>query len=273
MNLLMKILLQTTIPYTSDDWNINRFSLLHAHLRDCGFDVTSRDKDASLAEIDRSDFDQLWLFAVDPGTGLSGGECAAITRFNQSGRGILVARDHQDLGSSVCTIGGIGAAHYFHSLNPDPDASRRTRDDRQAADIDWPNFHSGQNGEYQRIDVAGERHALLARADGSAIEWFPAHPHEGDVGAPPSEPTARVIATGTSQVTGRPFNLAVAFEPDGKRGRGIAESSFHHFCDYNWDPRSGCPSFVTDPSSDEVIRDPARLDDIRTYVRNVADWL
>ena len=270
----MKILLQTTIPFTADDWNISRFSLLHSYLHDAGFDVTGSDKnDGGLASIDRSGYAQLWLFAVDTGSGLTKDECAAITRFRKSGRGVLSARDHQDLGSSLCTIGGIGAANYFHSQNPDPDPTRRERDDPQAADIDWPNFHSGQNGEYQKIHIAGDLHPLLARPDGSPVEWFPAHPHEGDIGAPSSDPSARAIATGTSSATGRPFNLIVAFEGDGQNGRGIAESSFHHFCDFNWDPRKGCPSFVTDPTSDDVIRDPKRLDDIKTYVRNAAAWL
>jgi hypothetical protein len=272
----MKILLQTTIPNIRDDWNISRFSMLHACLEQSGFEVTSRNKEEGntlLERIDKTGFDQMWLIAVDTGNALSTAECDAITRFRQAGRGLLVTRDHQDLGSSVCTIGGIGAAHYFHSRNIDPDPERRQRDDRQAADIDWPNYHSGQNGNYQRIAVAGDRHPLLARKDGSTIEWFPSHPHEGAVGAPPGDSSARVIATGTSETTHRPFNLVVAFEGDDAAGRGVAESSFHHLCDYNWDPRSGCPSFVSDPAGDAVIRDPARLEDIRTYVRNVANWL
>ena len=268
----MRILLQTTIPSTPDDWHIGRFSMLHRLLTDSGHEVTSRDRDENLAHIDRSHFDQLWLFAVDAGDGIDEHDCAALTRFRRSGRGLLVTRDHQDLGSSVCTIGGIGAAHYFHSRNLDPDASRRARDDRQAEDIDWPNYHSGQNGEYQRIRVQGDAHPLLQRADGAPIEWFPAHPHEGAIGAPP-DVDARVIALGTSRATGRDFNLIVALEGDGKNGRGIAESSFHHFCDYNWDPRTGAPSFVTDPPADDVIRDPGRLDDVKTYVRNAAQWL
>jgi hypothetical protein len=269
----MRVLLQTTIPTTPDDWSIQRFSTLHRLLADSGHDVTSRNKDESLADIDRSRFDQIWLFAVDAGDGLNGDECAALTRFRRSGRGLLVTRDHQDLGSSVCTIGGIGAAHYFHTRNADPDPSRRSRDDRQAADIDWPNYHSGQNGEYQRVRVEGDVHPLLQRDDGTPVEWFPAHPHEGSVGVPPGEEDARVIAVGNSRTTGRPFNLLVAFEGSSANGRGIAESSFHHFCDYNWDPRAGAPSFVTDPPADEVIRDPRRLDDIRTYVRNAVRWL
>ena len=267
----MRVLLQTTIPTKPDDWTIDRFSMLHRLLEESGHDVTSRNKDMSLAEIDRSDFDEIWLFAVDTGDGIDGSECAALTRFRQSGRGLLVTRDHQDLGASVCTIGGIGAAHHFHTRHLDPDPSRRARDDQQATDIDWPNYHSGQNGEYQRIRAQGGVHPLLRRADGSALEWFPAHPHEGSVGAPSGD--ARVIATGTSRTTGRDFNLIVAFEGDGAHGRGIAESSFHHLCDYNWDTRAACPSFVADPPSDEVIRDPGRLEDIRTYVRNAALWL
>jgi len=41
---------------------------------------------------------------------------------------------------------------------------------------------------------------------------FPAHPHEGSVGVPDGEDHARVIARGKSQVSGRDFNLIVAFE-------------------------------------------------------------
>jgi hypothetical protein len=270
----MRFLLQTTIPSTSvDDWTIERFSMLHRVLAESGAEVTSRNKDESLAEVDRAPFDQIWLFAVDAGQGIDEAECAALTRFRKSGRGLLVTRDHQDLGSSVCTIGGIGAAHFFHSQNPEPDLSRHARDDRQAADIDWPNYHSGQNGEYQRVRVQGETHRLLLRADGTPVEWFPAHPHEGAVGQPAGDDSARVIATGASQATDREFNLIVAFEGDGSNGRGIAESSFHHLCDYNWDTRAGAPSFVKDPPADDVIRDPRRLEDIRAYVRNAARWL
>jgi hypothetical protein len=110
------------------------------------------------------------------------------------------------------------------------------------------------------------------------IQRFPAHPHEGAVGVPPGEEHARVIATGKSQTTGRDFNLAVAFDrsndDQGNRlGRGLAESSFHHFVDYNWDPEMGCPSFVQEAPGDEVKRDPRGLDDIKTYVANAARWL
>lgn len=174
----------------------------------------------------------------------------------------MSTRDHNDLGSSLCTLGGIGAAHYFHSKNPDPDKTRHRRDDQVTTNIDFPNYHSGANGDYQTIEPVGEVHDLLSRKDGTAIEYFPAHPHEGGVGAPENCSAASVIATGKSKVSGRDFNLIVAFERasdiHGNRcGRAIAESSFHHLVDYNWNTDAGCPSFLEEPPGDGYKQDPA----------------
>ena len=285
-----RILLQTTIPYTEDDWHIGRFSLVAEHLRsradeDGGplYEVTPRNREESsdgvdllLSKLDESDFDQLWLFALDIGEGLKPEDCAGITRFHQRGGGILSARDHNDLGSSLCTLGGVGAAHYFHSKQNDPDESRNTRDDPFTLNIDWPNYHSGSNGDYQNIKAVD--HPLFRRPDGTLIEDFPAHPHEGGVGTPNGNPAASVLATGTSKVTKRPFNLVVAFDNStdahGNRcGRAIAESSFHHLVDYNWSIDMGCPSFLEEPPGDGIQREPEKLNDIRQYVANAAKWL
>ncbi|HEY8559126.1 MAG TPA: hypothetical protein VIL74_01900 [Pyrinomonadaceae bacterium] len=289
---MTKILLQTTIPYTENDWHSGRFSLLREHLasvRDENgaalYDVTARDleKDAAgddriLHRLDETDFDELWLFAVDTGDGLTGSDCAGITRFRQRGRGILATRDHQDLGSSLCTIGGIGAAHFFHSKQLDPDEVRNRRDDQDTRGIDYPNYHSGANGDYRKIKPIGELHELLKKSDGAALEFFPAHPHEGGVGVPAGQTAARVIATGTSLVSGVEFNLIVAFEREkdehGNRcGRGVAESSFHHFADYNWDISKGCPDFVEEAPGDGYRNHPEKLADIKTYAANLAKWL
>ena len=287
-----KILLQTTIPTTEDDWHIRRFSLLREHLeslrddaREPLFAVTARDREADkngddvlLSKLGESEFDQLWLFAVDVGDGLTVNDCSGITRFRQRGGGILSTRDHNDLGSSLCTLGGIGAAHYFHTKNPDPDETRHQRDDQVTTNIDFPNYHSGANGDYQIIEPIGDVHELLRREDGTAIEYFPAHPHEGGVGAPENCSAASVIATGKSKVSGRDFNLIVAFERDSDNhgnncGRAIAESSFHHLVDYNWNTDAGCPSFLEEPPGDGYKRDPAALNDIKRYVENAAKWL
>jgi hypothetical protein len=93
------------------------------------------------------------------------------------------------------------------------------------------------------------------------------------VSAPPEDPSARVIATGRSAATGRAFNIAVAFEPSDAGGPAIAQSTFHHFADYNWDPAAGAPSFVTEPPGDGMLRFPEARRATERYVRNLACWL
>jgi hypothetical protein len=289
-----KILLQTTIPEVEDDWHVGRFSLLHQHLSELTdeagnklCEVTSRNRvsdavgnDQVLTVLDTTEFDQLWLFAVDAGDGLTEEDCRGITRFRQRGGGIMATRDHHDLGSSLCTLGGVGRAHFFHSKHQDPDESRHVRDDQDAQDISWPNYHSGSNGDYQRVTVEQPAHPIMrnSRNASGLIEFFPAHPHEGAVGVPDDEPDARVVATGVSKLSGRSFNLIVAFERSyddhgNVLGPAVAQSSFHHFVDYNWDIYMGCPTFLAEPPGHQIEREPEKLNDIKTYVTNVALWL
>ena len=283
----IKVLLQTTIRATVDDWSIARFSLLGQFLRDrqkengaAMFEVTMRDRetrgspDSVLAALDESGFDEMWLFAVDVGDGLTAADCAGISRFRRRGGGLLVTRDHMDLGSSICDLGGIGEAHHFHSRNQNPDVSQRAVDDPFTTSISWPNFHSGANGDFQEIRAIAPIHPVLRdpQSPSGALRFLPCHPHEGDVDAP-SNQDARVIAAGTSKVTGRSFNIAVAFEPNAEAGPAIAQSTFHHFADYNWDLGRGCPSFVSERPGNAMAREPRALIDTQRYVLNVARWL
>jgi hypothetical protein len=290
----IRILLQTTIPTTEDDWCIERFSLLREYLSELKddrgnqlFQVRARNRESNaegndpiLSTLGDSAFDELWLFAVDVGDGLTAKDCAGIEAFHKRGGGILATRDHQDLGSSLCTLSGVGAAHFFQTKNPDPDSSKHCIDDVETTNISWPNYHSGNNGNYQRIMPIDPVHSLLKKpgTSGEAIEFFPAHPHEGAVGVPPGDSYGRVIAQGKSLVSDRTFNLAVAFEwpPDtigNQAGRGVAQSTFHHFCDYNWNVDMGCPSFVSEPPGNTMQTEQQALEDIKTYVRNLALWL
>lgn len=277
----IRILLQTTIPAIEDDWHVGRFSrlrdFLNAQRGPDGaplFEVAARDRtplpgpDPVLSLLDEAGFDELWLFAVDTGDGITPEDCAGVGRFRQAGGGLMVTRDHMDLGCSVCDLGGVGAAHYFHTKHLDPDPARRRIDDPYTTDILWPNYHSGANGDYQTVTAEGPRHPVL-----NGVEHLPAHPHEGAVGAPADDPTARVIATGRSTVTDARFNLAVAFERSAAGGPAIAQSTFHHFADYNWDPGLGAPSFVGEPPGDGIARFPAALRSTERYVRNLALWL
>ena len=279
----IRVLLQTSIPFAVDDWHVGRFSLL-GQLLGRSAEVTARNRepdhsgnDPLLVRLDRERFDEIWLFGVDAGNGFSPAECAAVNRFQAQGGGLLTARDHADMGRWLRSLDGVGGANYFHDpscCEPEPD--RLCPDDLETPSISWPNYHSGRNGDVERIEVVEPRHPLIesSSAPGGALQFFPSHPHEGAVGAPPGEPRARVIARGHSTVSGRAFNLMVAFERgEGAPGRAIAESSFHHFADYNWDISKGHPSFVSEPESHGIQRNPRLLDDIHQYVTNCVQWL
>jgi hypothetical protein len=287
---MKRILFKTTIPRVPDDWHIGRFSLLLRHvesLRDNRsaqiFSLAARDRtidadgnDPDLINLPNSDFDQLWLFATDVGAGLSTNDAVAIRRFMARGGGLLFTRDHHDVGACLLKLGEIGHAHFFNSANREPETRRHCVDDTYSQTIGFPNYHSGRNGDLQQIEPEGPVHALLRRNGVGPIVRFPAHPHEGVVGVPEAaKGYARVVAKSRSRVTSRKFDSIVAFNPDLAEGlgRAVAHSSFHHFADYNWDPRFGCPSFVTDPEGNQVLADASALDDIHAYVGNLVLWL
>ena len=153
---MAKILLQTTIPFAEDDWNVSRFSLLREALEADGHEVVARDEEMDASRNDHlmmglpdSDFDQLWLMAVDTGDGLTQAESDAIIEFRKRGGGILTARDHQDLGLCLCHLGSIGQLNHFHTYNLEP--GRTENDDQDNPNISYPNYHSGANGNYQKI--------------------------------------------------------------------------------------------------------------------------
>ena len=286
---MKKILLQTTIPYIQDDWSIERFStlaeILSASSDDHGnrkFEVVSRNRDnqgnaddSVLKRLDETNFDQLWLFGVDVGGGITPMECEAIARFRARGGGLLTSRDHQDLGLSFCSLAGVGDAHHFHSRNPESDPARLVVDDIETPSISYPNYHSGKNGDFQHVTVMEPVHPVMrSNVNRSGrIELLPSHPHEGAISISKSINSARVVATGRSILTRRVFNLAVAFERDEEQGRAIADSSFHHFLDFNLDPDKGCPSFVSEPAGSGLKNNPQARADTETYFLNLAEWL
>ncbi|MBO9711431.1 hypothetical protein [Sphingomonas sp.] len=278
-----RILLKTTIPATEDDWHIGRFSLLAAHLAAQAdatgtplYAVTPRDRDEDAQGNDRDlaalgGWDQLWLFAVDDTGALTEDDCAAIDAFRAAGGGVMLSRDHMNLGACLTRLGPIGELQHFQKVNPEADVARQCIDDVETAYITWPNYHSGANGDFQQIEAAD--HPVMRRADGTPIRTLPSHPHEGTVGVPEAlAGFGQVVAQGRSQVTGRPFNLVVAVDEPGK-GRVVAEGSFHHLCDYNWNPAMGCPSFVSEAPGRAILDDAEAAGDAREYAAAVARWL
>jgi hypothetical protein len=154
----IRILLQTTIEPIADDWNIGRLSML-------------RDR-----AIDRSDYDELWLFAVDTGDGLDPENCAAIGRFRKRGGGLLVTRDHMDLVSWVCNLGGVGNAHFFHRRTLDPDEARRVIGDAGGG-VDGPRSKSPRRHARRRAPARpgtlSPVHAGGARGNGTGDDFVP----------------------------------------------------------------------------------------------------
>ena len=187
----------------------------------------------------------------------------------------MITRDHMDLGCSVCTLGEIGAAHLFHTHNLEPGKPVFAPDDLGTPEILWPNFHSGANGDAQRIKVEFPVHPVLRdpESESGNVMFLPAHPHEGAVAVPAFDRHARVIATGKSLTTGNRFNIAVAFEGWDAEGPALAQSTFHHFADYNWDPARGSPSFVSEAPGNGLATTPGAMDSVHRYVRNLALWL
>ena len=53
----------------------------------------------------------------------------------------------------------------------------------------------------------------------------------------------------------------------------LMPSSQFTLVDYNWNISMGCPSFLEEPPGNQIELAPEKLEDVKTYVANVARWL
>ncbi|MFZ1389782.1 MAG: hypothetical protein WBP46_18675 [Thiolinea sp.] len=284
----MKILVKTTVNYTTDDadWSIRNFDWLANTLSSIDNTVVvAHDRkvndqaDPELLNLPQSDFDQLWFIGLDGGNSLLAGEAEAIHAFRRLGGAVLLTRDHQDMGKGFLALGALGHLHNFNQANPPSDLSRQASDDTYNTGISWPNYHSGSNGEAQEVSATEPLHPIAQRPDQQPLRWLPAHPHEGSISVTPElQDVAQVVLQGKSQCSGNTFNIAIAVEnqtdTDGQAlGRAVCESSFHHFCSYNLDTTHSCPSFVIDQPLNTLKDHSEALADTQQYVINLANWL
>ena len=172
---------------------------------------------------------------------------AGILRFQARGGGLMVTRDHMDLGCSVCAMGPVGAAHVFQYCTTLPVPSRRPTIAIRPR-FGWPDFHSGANGDVQPVRVELPVHPIMRdeESETGAIAYLPAHPHEGAVVAPASDPAARVIATGKSLFDRPAIQPGSGFRAlgyGGARARGIDVPSLRGL-QLGSSPRR--PDFVTE---------------------------
>ena len=288
----VKILLQPTIPYAEDDWHIGRFSLLTEHLKslkdengDALYEVTARNleqdtngNDKVLNKLDESDFDQLWLFALDTDGILSKEDCRGDHEISSKRQ-----RNFHDARSSRY---GNFALH----------GRRNRRGALFSLETKRSRTMSATNATIRRRKTLISR--IIIPVQTAIIKKLsPSNPFTNflkDRTARQSNFSPRIRTKAESvnrKMTirrvlspkakvgcfGKDFNLIVAFERSedkhgNKFGRGIAESSFHHLVDYNWDTK-GCPTFLEEPPGDDVKNNPEKLEDIKTYISNLARWL
>ena len=223
---------------------------------------TQRGHDPLLCGLADSGFDEIWLFAADRWLRAEWGGLRGHHRL-PAARG----RHPRDARPPGCRVVDLLARRgrrgpLFSHTQPGPGRLAPLRGRQGNRNHFVANYHSGRNGDYQRIIRVEPVHDLLRRPDSPAelIEFFSAHPHEGGVGAPEGETGARVIAMGKSRMTNRPFNLIVAFEEgEGREGRFCLASpirstsrrraadafDLHHR--FNWRANAGRPSFVKTP--------------------------
>src|SRR6202165_690987 len=188
-----RILVKTTIGPVADDWHVGRFSLLTDHLRSLKdssggvlYDVVARDRsenqkgdDTDLLQLANGAYDQLWLIGTEETGALTSGDVENVAQFSRRGGGILLTRDHQDLGACLTRLGALGTTQYFQTANPDPDESHRCCDDFETPSISWPNYHSGANGDLQRLDSISTTPALLMTTAGRALRRPAPPPRDG----------------------------------------------------------------------------------------------
>ncbi len=270
---MSRILLKTTLPYSSDDWHIRRFSLLYLQLSaltehwgtPC-FEVLAHDRredrqgnDQDLRTLLAQNIEQLWLFLVDGGKALSTSDWQAIETFRQQGGACCFAGGACVKDSGLSKLAFVGAATVAANANA--------------------TCSSGADGDYQTIRTAQPPHPIARLAARQPLRHLPAHPQECVLQLPPhSEDYAQVIAQGTCQSSQTPFNLALAFDSvvdiqGCTRGRTVLDGSFQRFCDYNLDPDFGCPSFVTGTSGRSMLSHPSAREEANTYFCNIALWL
>ena len=160
----IKVLLQTTIPTTADDWIYRAFQSARTILARAaaprrapvrGDDARPRKswRTRSRALHARSErFDEMWLFAVDVGDGLTAAGLRGDFAFSEAGPRPAGHAGSHGFGILDLRFGEASARRItFIAATSTPMPARRAPDDSITTSISWPNFHSGANGDYQEI--------------------------------------------------------------------------------------------------------------------------
>ena len=261
----------------------------------------------SASNFDKSKYDVLFLFGVSNGN-LPATERDVITKFMQDGGGVFATGDHSTLGQRV---GGqlprIKRMRYWDATDvPSGNLQDRITTNHPGPDNQYQ-FVDQSDSIPQRLypkyyydPVApnnfalSKPHYLLQHPTKLIIEVFPDHPHEGECVEPASltttfpldgntldefpesvpgvRPAPEIIAKSMSSgggfpgkhpVSPREFGAICAYDGhEADVGRVVTDATWHHFININLIPNSDGPGLDLDS-----------LDRVKTYFRNIAEWL
>ena len=176
-----------------------RFEVTKAHRRT---DPNAHISDFRFDAIDLSQYDEIWLFAVErAGTEISESELRVVAEFMDNGGGVFATGDHEDLGVAICgRIPRVRSMRKWYWPKPGPNG------EPVAPKVDGPDRHDtlspGNDPGVQFDDQSDDTpqhitprmyssepwnpyfhrsypHPLLCGPRG-AIQVLPDHPHEGE---------------------------------------------------------------------------------------------
>jgi len=277
--------------------------------------------DDAFDDLDISRYDVLFLFGFNgEGDPLGAPALDRVKRFMQRGGGVFATGDHEDLGTGMCgQIPRVRAMRYW-ARSETPNIRNSTRLTTNLAGTDRIfEFDDQGDSHPQRLfanyaipsdfpllqpfppistSKVRQPHPLLRMADGSALDVFPDHPHEGECRIP--EDFGTTFALDGQQVAewpnqflfGRPRPRAVASTMSfgngfdtGETGAkdAVAPRAFISICAYNGQA-AGVGRVVTDATWHHYVNvnldgmlvggfPNGNLQRIQRYWSNMANWL
>jgi hypothetical protein len=224
------------------------------------------------SSVTLNDFDQVWLFGISSGAGLSNIERPIVESFMNNGGGLFATGDHGSLGSALC--GNIARVKDMRHWSDFPSSSNTTNEvsmtGKRRNDTNRPGsgdatslyFDNQSDNIPQSISVrtfaGGLPHPLLSiskkrRASGK-IDVMPDHPHEGECKQETTftvngvAVSSQIIATsfvlggsttnggnnGKAATDAHSFpSIAVWDGRPANAGRIVVDSTWHHFVNIN----------------------------------------
>jgi hypothetical protein len=255
-----------------------------------------------------SDFDQVWLFGINSGTGLPAPELAVVDAYMNGGGGLFATGDHGSLGSSLCgNIPRVKDMRYWASTSATNSIDEVSMSGARRNDTNRPRtgdatslYFDNQSDNVPQTIAArtfsnGHPHPLLSistsiRPSG-VIDIMPDHPHEGEC-KPESVFTVNNMAI-QSQIIATSFVLSGSTTNGGNGGktptiphcfpsiavwdgrpanvgRIVVDSTWHHFVNINL---NGVGSGGGDIAGTQSGLTTADFNVVRQYFMNIATWM